>query len=1191
MGLFDKQVKRTGKGLFSIESDPYDTSKVDTQIQNAQTRIQDAGYQPADSDQRNWFEKATNLPQHQNWFFDTLELLGRGGNAVKNTIDKSFIKGQENPEIALWKGLSGQEKVNGADLAQEMGINNKIGKFALGTALDIGLDPTTYIPGGVLAKGVGAVAKPVGSVLKAGYDALEAASPALKTLRETRLQPAAESFKDGLGYMFNPDYKITQTLDGGQSDVLKNLAQSTENQRRIMQEDTLRSIGTAARDAGGIDTGEAAGRIMEAPLRQFEDVKAYEFPDGLTRTENKGDLQAAIDQNRSAIKGTGKELSSQNREYQQAIGEFSKGLDQTDAQIRKLYMGLERNAGKEVDAATRQNIREASRELARVDSQINNFGQNETSALRYYKKQVRQAHESNFDLIKKIKETAPKGIKASGFEIPNRIKNLVSAEGKGIDEVASELGYQYADDLLQDVKHLDSVPRKLSDSQAEEMARKEMERAGVFKQLEEHKQALTKQRENLYQAIRDVKRGAKSTNAAKATEKAFADLSEHPEYQRLSAQRNTLKAQYDAIKGESKQAHAAKLEQIKNTEADIEALRESMKNPVMVQKELPRPQRELSADPKIQQAAKTLNEKNAEIRQLAEENGISIPELEGYMTHILSQEERTRRKVVKPVSVDRGANGTGNPNKSILKNRELTGSVEDINDKTGRKFFEPNAYFATAIGQKRLIDYIHAVTFRRQVLSNPDFARPFYKGMEVPKDTVVIDSNHYTFLKDSGDSLDGVVQKEEIGGQYLVTKQAKQLLDRYQRLNTDEGTKAFLKAFDSIQSFWKRGTLFSLGYHIRNMAGALFNNYVGGMNSLDLVKYTSQATNDVQKALRGQESKLFREYREQGLGSSSLSNVEFAKAGEEPEKAVEKTVKKLSRTTLGQKVKDKVFSPFETSREIGDTMDQVNRFALYKWAKDKGMSPEQAAAKVREVQFDYSKLTPFEQNVVVRVLPFYRWMKNNIPFQIRQFINDPRKYGYMNKARLNAQDVVGLDENNVPDYMKESFAVPIYGNKGKGKFLGLNLPLGDLTKLSTPGKTLVDSFTPILKTPAELALNYNMFRGKPIEQFAGQQKQYQIGNMKFGIGMKPAYAIEQATGQIGRGLSGFLQKPESVNQDNTIRLPALGISSLTKPFDAQQYQYYDRLNELRQLQDLINYIQQQEGAKPRTIAEIKKGSR
>jgi hypothetical protein len=875
MGLFDKQVKRTGKGLFSTENNPYDTSKVDKQIENARIRIEDSGYKPEDTDRRNWFERATNLPKGQNWFFDTLELLGRGGNAVKNTIDKSFIKGVENPGVALYKGISGKEKVSGADLAEDFGIDNKVGKFALGTALDIGLDPATYIPGGALAKGIGAVAKPIRGALKAGYTAVEAASPALKTLRETKLAPIGGSIKDGLGYMFKPGYKQDETLFGDQSDFLKKLQTETENSRRFNQGEIMNTVTNAAKDVG-LDKGTEVGRVME--------------------------------------------------------------------------------------------------------------------------------------------QNAP-------------------------------------------------------------------------------------------------------------------------------------------VYG-------------------------------------PKPFREIPDDPKILDAAETLMNKNAELRQLAADNGIDIQELAGYMTHVWSKAEREQRGILKPKFLDRGQFNQGNPNKDILNKRKYEGSVEDINQQVGREMFEPNAFFASAIGQQRLNDYIHAVAFRRKVLSNTDFAVKYEEGMQIPKNAVIVDTNKYTFLKDSGDILDGVVPADSIGGRYVVTKAAKQLLDRYQTINTDEGTKAFLKTIGALQGTWKKLALFSPGFHIRNVAGAGWNMYAAGMNPADIGNYVRKSVTELTQVAKGAENPMYREFREQGLDVGGLTQSEYGQMFKDPESIIQKEVESKSKP-VGKRIVSSVMPQnlFNTSRNIGEKSDEAMKFAMYQWARTKlKLDPAAAAAKVKEALFDYTDLTPFEQKARL-LIPFYSWSRKNIPFQVKKFIDDPKRFANLNKIRTNAQDAVGLDDENVPNFMKEGMAIPVSGENGKGKYLGLNLPVADLTKLSSPLKLLTDSVSPLLKTPMEIATNYNMFRGKPIQKFEGQTLQLQVPgtDAQVDIPIRLAYALQALGGQVGRGVTQYLQKPGQEDQDNKFRVPSLGINSIVKPFDAEQSDYYQKLDELRQLQDLILYIQQQEGAKPRTIAEINRG--
>lgn len=875
MGLFDKGVKRNGKGLFGNDA-AYDTTSLDKQISNANTRIQDAGYQQQDSDKRNWFEKSTNLPQGQNWLFDTLEILGRPGNAIKNAVDKTFIKNQEGLGESVVNGLAGREKVHGVDIAKDLGIENRFGKFALGLGADIALDPLTYVPGGVLLKGAKGATKLATAIPKYGYKALESASPGLQALRTNTVEPLLNTTKDALGHAFVPQYKWDQTLTGGKDEALKQLYRETNNTRDFMNEEALKNIGNIAKTTG-INAGDDVGRLME--------------------------------------------------------------------------------------------------------------------------------------------------------------KDLV-ANG-------------------------------------------------------------------------------------------------------------------------------------------------------------PRPFRQLSTDPTHLKATQDLIDSNDALRKWATDNDIPVGEIDGYMRHILSEEERAFRKTKTGRNIDRPTGSINNPDKHVLDSRKYTGSAEDVNDQVGRKMFEPNAYFATAIGQKKLIDYGNAVKFRRDILSNPQFAFKHTNGSRIPDGAELIDTNNYQFMKNPNNAL-----PDEIGGKYVVTKGVKEALDRFQGLATDEGTKGVLKAYDGLQNTWKKMALLSGGFHARNAAGALFNNSVAGMNVADLAKYTASAGNDVFNAIKnGKESSILTEFRKQGLGASGISRVEFAKHGEEPEQGIVKTVKNLGKSN-GQRLNESI-NPlklssykniFNSSKSVGEASDQVNRLALYKWSKDKGLTPEQAAAKVREVQFDYSELTPFERNVAKRVMPFYTWSRKNIPYQIQSFLNDPRKYEYLNKARLNAQDAVGLNDENIPDYMKESFTMPVSGANGKGKMLGLNLPVGDLTKLSKPGKTLVDSVSAVLKAPAELALNYNMFRGKPIQKFEGQETKYQVPftDKEFGLPVKLAYALEQSTGQIGRGLSGILQKPDSVDQDTATRLPSLGISSMSKDFDAEKYAYYKKLDDLKKLQDLMLYIQQQEGQKPRTLSEIKK---
>lgn len=859
----------------------FDTTKVDKSIENATMRIKDAGGE-VNPDKRNWFEKLTNLPQGQNGLFDAFEIIGRPFAAqqawFKGKLDNKPGKEIEKDTIEAFKGKT--PRITGSELAREYaGIDNKYGAAAAGFAWDVAADPTNLIPVGPIAKGI---SKGVGFGAKA-LDKVTDLVPVVNALKNDALKPAANALKEGIGNVFKYQHGWNRTLSGGNDDTLKNLYNQTENDIKYMSDNSLRDVTGAARESGGVKTGEEVGRLME------KDVPVY-------------------------------------------------------------------------------------------------------------------------------------GPKIS---------------------------------------------------------------------------------------------------------------------------------------------------------------------------------RQFSTDPKITEAADKLIKSNDTLRSWARDNDIPVGEIDGYMRHILSQEEQTLRKSTRAGSIDRPRSGMNNPDKKVLEGRKLQGSAEDINQEIGRKFFEPNSYFATAVGQKKLIEYGNAVKFRREILDNTNFATKLKPGDIAPAGSETINTNNYKFLNNSNNAL-----PNEIGGDYAVTKGVKAALDRYQKLSSDEGINTFLKGYDTVLGGWKRLALFSGGYHVRNAIGAMFNNYVTGMDVPDIVKYSTLAAKEVKNALKGDESKLYDAYRRQGLSSSSQSAVEFAKHGSEPEKAITNVVKDQSRTT-GQKALGAInpVKAFDNSQKVGNTVDQVNRFALFKWAvESKGMRPEQAAAKVRETQFDYSQITKAEKEVFTRMMPFYRWSRKNIPFQLRKFAEDPARYSRVDKLRRNAQDSFGLDEEDTPDYMKQNFFMPVTSNgDGTGKMFGANLPVGDLTRLTSPGKLALDSLTTALKLPIELTSNRNLFFNNDIQRFDGQEKKYQIPNSVYGLNIpdggkdigglpvKVAYGLEQAGGQIGRSLGNTFGKKTVSEEENASLKPTMGMSSMLKKYDIKETNYREKQAELRKLMDYIDYLEQEQGKRARSVNDIKKG--
>jgi hypothetical protein len=292
---------------------------------------------------------------------------------------------------------------------------------------------------------------------------------------------------------------------------------------------------------------------------------------------------------------------------------------------------------------------------------------------------------------------------------------------------------------------------------------------------------------------------------------------------------------------------------------------------------------------------------------------------------------------------------------------------------------------------------------------------------------------------------------------------------------------------------------------------------------------------------------------------------------------------------LSEKIKEG-FNPFssknhinkamEKSRDLGITMDEFNRYSMYKWAREaKNMDPKQAASKVKETLFDYGDLTNAEKQIFKRVAPFYTWLRKNGEFQIKNFAKNPQKYSNFDKGMQEAYKASGVDRNDVADWHKTNWDIPLpftSDKKGDVKLLSASLPLSDLGKLSNPAKVLTESASPLYKLPIELTTNTNSFNGDKIEEFAGQTK-----NMG---GVQIPAKLQHVLSQIG-ALRNLGSRSEEIAQDG-ITGPLQSGFGMLKQHDAAKQKGYDTYEQLQELQDLVKLYEQMYGKKPATVQEL-----
>jgi hypothetical protein len=189
------------------------------------------------------------------------------------------------------------------------------------------------------------------------------------------------------------------------------------------------------------------------------------------------------------------------------------------------------------------------------------------------------------------------------------------------------------------------------------------------------------------------------------------------------------------------------------------------------------------------------------------------------------------------------------------------------------------------------------------------------------------------------------------------------------------------------------------------------------------------------------------------------------------------------------------FTPAASGQYLGEHVENLNRIAPFLRRVMGGTDPVEAARRVLDTQVDYSRgaLSKFENEVMTRAIPFYKFSRGNLPHIIKEVATDP---GGRTAALLKASNaqhrVQGTDSQILPDYVADSLAVPMgEGPDGSKRYLrALGLMEEDLFGIvdpQNPVKGLLDEIggrlNPLLKAPLEIKTNQSFFQtGRPLDQ-------------------------------------------------------------------------------------------------------------
>lgn len=359
--------------------------------------------------------------------------------------------------------------------------------------------------------------------------------------------------------------------------------------------------------------------------------------------------------------------------------------------------------------------------------------------------------------------------------------------------------------------------------------------------------------------------------------------------------------------------------------------------------------------------------------------------------------------------------------------------------------------------------------------------------------------------KFASDAIDAVeVKVPELAGLKFDPGIATQL-DRYYKAMNPEEIKSIIKGFDKVQNWWKGQALISPAYHLRNSVGNLWNNFLAGVkNPKEYI--------DAGLVQNGKEFSMIddlgRTWNSKQINLAARKNGIIGKGQymADIERGLEQEIKGGNYNPFSQENK-----LFRGNRAVGGAIEDNARLTNFMHFLKKGLSPSEAAIETKKFLFDYTDLTPFEQNVLKRFMPFYTFTRKNVPLQLEQLMRQPAKFAGLEKV-VRAVEEIGMGDSNpanekyLSDYIKSNTAMRVRYNKDDRSYqyllLGKWLPAYQaMDFVNQPADNMLQMLTPILKTPIETWMNKSTFwknslqEQEEIERYPGEQTNFLGINM------------------------------------------------------------------------------------------------
>jgi hypothetical protein len=285
------------------------------------------------------------------------------------------------------------------------------------------------------------------------------------------------------------------------------------------------------------------------------------------------------------------------------------------------------------------------------------------------------------------------------------------------------------------------------------------------------------------------------------------------------------------------------------------------------------------------------------------------------------------------------------------------------------------------------------------------------------------------------------------------------------KLQDTEEAKAFWKGVDKFHQYWKKTVTASVGFFVRNGLSATFMNYADGVTNAHIAEGLRWAAAQAESRRGRAAGETFANW----MDRAGITDPEEAQLVTEIVMAAGRGVSDdFAIPALGLTKRDGGIIKQGYNGYIGwfarknNFVENAVRLPMAIDSVRKGLTFDEAVARIRRVHFDYSDLSKMDE-YARRFIPFWIWTSRNLPLQVSQIAFRPK--AYYEYERIKQENPVDPDLI-VPKWIQDIGPL----GAGANAVLTPDLPhtrlaksLKDLTTVTG----LLGQSTPLLKVPVE----------------------------------------------------------------------------------------------------------------------------